>query len=356
LSFKKVKSFLLESLLRLDQEERECVDDDLLKVFKTEDKLSVFSSINSHNKNVSYQIKGVPGLALIRTSCVGIFGRFATMVSTRGVIFEHYMNNTKAVQRMSLLDKLTAIILPYYLLIAKKSREEIIIVATRWDTNYFHWTVEVIPKLLFLKEYCRQRSIKILLHENEAGFSKEWLEKIDFPSELIVWHSRAPKFYEKSYYLQFHRKQGRTHTGALDSVRNFARQHFPSGSSQQKRFYISREDASKRRVLQEYKFIPLLKAQGFEIVTLTGLSLLDQITLFRSASTIIAPHGAGLTNLIYCEPNTTVIEFLPNKNPVYCYASMCSDLNLIYNFLPCEMENEDFKISDNEMKKVLSLC
>ena len=37
----------------------------------------------------------------------------------------------------------------------------------------------------------------------------------------------------------------------------------------------------------------------------------DQILLFQSAEFIIGPHGAGLANLLFCEPGTKVIELMP---------------------------------------------
>ena len=44
--------------------------------------------------------------------------------------------------------------------------------------------------------------------------------------------------------------------------------------------------------------------------TLSGMSVRDQVRLFRDARTIVAPHGAGLTNMIYAE-HARIIELLP---------------------------------------------
>jgi capsular polysaccharide biosynthesis protein len=48
--------------------------------------------------------------------------------------------------------------------------------------------------------------------------------------------------------------------------------------------------------------------QGWETVTLTGMSTKKQIELFSSASHVISTHGAGLTNLLWCQLGTKVIE------------------------------------------------
>jgi capsular polysaccharide biosynthesis protein len=38
------------------------------------------------------------------------------------------------------------------------------------------------------------------------------------------------------------------------------------------------------------------------------LTMLNQISAFRSAEIIVAPHGAGLANLCFCRPGTKILE------------------------------------------------
>lgn len=77
-----------------------------------------------------------------------------------------------------------------------------------------------------------------------------------------------------------------------------------------RRLYISRSDASKRRLLNEAEIWPLLEEAGFEFTKLEGMDVASQIRLFSSASVIAAPHGAGLTNMIFSNA-PTVLEILP---------------------------------------------
>lgn len=46
-------------------------------------------------------------------------------------------------------------------------------------------------------------------------------------------------------------------------------------------------------------------------ITLEDLNIYDQFNLFNNASVIIGQHGAGLTNIFFCKPNTQIIEILP---------------------------------------------
>jgi capsular polysaccharide biosynthesis protein/glycosyltransferase involved in cell wall biosynthesis len=54
-----------------------------------------------------------------------------------------------------------------------------------------------------------------------------------------------------------------------------------------------------------------LQPLGFETVWLEGASVEEQIDMFQRAEFVIGAHGAGLTNLLFCEPGTKVIEFMP---------------------------------------------
>ena len=55
----------------------------------------------------------------------------------------------------------------------------------------------------------------------------------------------------------------------------------------------------------------LLSQEGFETVSLEGMSPSDQILLFQSAEFVVGAHGAGLANLLFCEHGTKVIELMP---------------------------------------------
>jgi hypothetical protein len=73
-----------------------------------------------------------------------------------------------------------------------------------------------------------------------------------------------------------------------------------------RKIFISRDDAPARKLINAEEVFMAL--QGWETVTLTGMSTKKQIELFSSASHVISTHGAGLTNLLWCQAGTKVIE------------------------------------------------
>jgi capsular polysaccharide biosynthesis protein len=91
-----------------------------------------------------------------------------------------------------------------------------------------------------------------------------------------------------------------------------------------RRVYISRAQASRRRLINENEIWPLLKKSGFERVYMEDLSFESQIQIMRETAVLVAPHGAGLTNMIFCSEGTHVVEIadlgFPNPN-FYALAS-----------------------------------
>ena len=108
-----------------------------------------------------------------------------------------------------------------------------------------------------------------------------------------------------------------------------------SGTSAPRRIYISRRKASSRSVSNDADLLALLDSHGFVEVRLEEHSLAEQIALFRQAEAIVAPHGAGLTNLVFCEPGTLVVEFIAAGYGSDLYAKLGQARQLNYHLIQC---------------------
>lgn len=73
-----------------------------------------------------------------------------------------------------------------------------------------------------------------------------------------------------------------------------------------RKIFISREDAPARQLSNTEELFMALK--GWEIINLSKLTLKEQIRTFNEASHVMATHGAGLVNTVWCPPGATVIE------------------------------------------------
>ncbi len=75
-----------------------------------------------------------------------------------------------------------------------------------------------------------------------------------------------------------------------------------------RKLYISRRDSNNRVLVNESEIRAVAESVGCTSVMLSDLSFHEQVRLFSEASLIVAPHGAGLTNIGFCRPGTTLCE------------------------------------------------
>jgi len=71
---------------------------------------------------------------------------------------------------------------------------------------------------------------------------------------------------------------------------------------------------SRRSIPNFLELVEILKHKNPRVEYLEHATLLDQIILFNTHNIIIAQHGAALTNIVFCEKNTKVIEIGPYLN------------------------------------------
>ena len=132
-------------------------------------------------------------------------------------------------------------------------------------------------------------------------------------------------------------------------ILNYLRQKFLKIKYTKKfpdKFYIDRRDAKSnhshlRKIINEKEVKEFLVTKGYSIIALSDLSFKDQINLFQNASQIVGLHGAGFANLIFCKPNTRVIE-LKSNTAGDAIKNLAIKNKLIYDDISCEPESINF--------------
>ena len=128
----------------------------------------------------------------------------------------------------------------------------------------------------------------------------------------------------------------------MRSMRSRLRSHFGSSGVGSRRIYISRDDAPRRRVVNEAEIRPVLEAHGVEVVSLSGMPFAEQVALTGSAELIIGFHGAGLTHSLFMPTGGRVLELRADGDAHNnCYFSLASALDLEYQYLLCAPTRAD---------------
>ena len=107
-------------------------------------------------------------------------------------------------------------------------------------------------------------------------------------------------------------------------LRAFFQKQVPSRrGTGRRRLYLSRAQATRRHLVNEAELLPVLEAFDVRPVQLEAYSIPEQVRLFREAEWIVAPHGAGLTNLLFAPRSVRVLEIRPvRKSGGGCYEQL----------------------------------
>ena len=116
--------------------------------------------------------------------------------------------------------------------------------------------------------------------------------------------------------------------------------------SPDRKLYISRSDARRRKILNEESLWQSLQHQGFERVELEGMNWYNQLKLFKEAALVVSNHGAGLTNIAFMAQGGRVIELKSKNNDYWCYFSLSRVIGLKYAYILCDGNNIDHRSAD----------
>jgi hypothetical protein len=86
-------------------------------------------------------------------------------------------------------------------------------------------------------------------------------------------------------------------------VKHYASDIVDSPSS----IYISRQNLSNKRIINETKIIPILEKHNINVIHPEKLSVTNQINIFKNAKLIIGAYGGGLINMMFSS-NANVLE------------------------------------------------
>lgn len=197
---------------------------------------------------------------------------------------------------------------------------------------YWHWMFDLMPRIhLLSKGGAGLAGIDhFVVNKLRVPFQGQMLARVGIPESKIITCTRETHFEARtllipSIIMTVPAKW------SCDYVRGlYLPAERPLSSNRRSRIYVSRSDARMRRVTNETELTRYLGAHGFETVTLTGLTIADQASMFADADVIVAPHGSGLTNLLFCRPGTRIIELFSATYVNPCYWALSNTVGLDY--------------------------
>ena len=235
---------------------------------------------------------------------------------------------------------------------AKKTKmPEGVLLAMPSLNNYYHWLVEILPRLRMVEEDERLRDLPLIMPKNKlAKYVYDSLKITGYFDKVNFLDDGVYQF-EKLHIPTLFSPPCRPSPLAIEWLRNhFLTETITKGK---RRIYVSRRDSAERYVSNEVEVEELLSEFGFETICPGNYSLEEQVKIFQEAEMIIGSHGAAFANLAFTPSESVFIELFRKSrgNPVY--RKLAAIRNLKYGVFVCQEDNAGQYVDINGLREVV---
>lgn len=227
------------------------------------------------------------------------------------------------------------------------------------NNNYFHFLFDAVSRIGILEKQIKnlKKIDYFYVPDIKYKYQREILQILNIYKKSITSKKNKHIYFDKVYATN-HPWQN-TNNPAKDIERIpkwliiWLRKKFIKHKSKCqifKKIYIDRSDSNfnNRKITNYEEIKQLLTLHNFKIIKLTKYKFSEQINIFENAKIIVANHGAGLTNIIFCKKNTKIIEL---RSPLTrkIYQNIGKILNLKYNYIIGKFKNKKFNDQNSEI-------
>lgn len=237
----------------------------------------------------------------------------------------------------------------------KKSLSESVLLALPWYYNYYHWMIEMLPRLRFIDQDPQLRDLPLLVPGCKTPqFIADSL-KLTHYIDRVAFIDDGVYSVDKLHIPSL--VSNPSHPSPVSIA--WLREKFLVGrhveqSSANKRIYISRKDAAIRHISNEAEVEEVLARLGFKAYCMTDYSLTEQIDIFMGAEIVVGAHGAALTNLVFAPPGAACLEMFLEGWFNNAYYHICQILQLKYGFLVCVADGKHQYIDTAKLQLLVS--
>ena len=202
-----------------------------------------------------------------------------------------------------------------------------------WTTraNYCHFVLQGMSALHVFKSLDLFREgAALLVNAVFADKADEAARLLGIDARIVVVGDRG--VIRADEYVCLEGLLHPAHWGHTDLIATFPRLKAALGLPDQAlggRLFIKRPKGN-RGFVNEADVLSLMRELDVKPVELDGMSLADQARLFSAAELVVAGHGAGLSNLVFCPPGSRVIEIHSRDYSIPTFWVMAQAMGLRY--------------------------
>jgi len=205
------------------------------------------------------------------------------------------------------------------------------------NAGYYHVLMESIPQALHALEHYPET--RLLIPRTPKKHLLNILEFLNLLNETRIVRSNYPLRVQQAVLVPRWVNSGFVPQEDIDILRKHI---LPKLKKTRKRkLYISRSKCDHRSLSNEVDLEKELKKRGFEIVFFEEMSFSQQMISVANAELIVAPHGAGLANIIAGSTGLAIIEIISPNWFNTCYAKLARQCGFDYQYVTTELNNSN---------------
>jgi hypothetical protein len=197
------------------------------------------------------------------------------------------------------------------------------------SSAYYHWLIEDFPAYLHALD--RYPKAETLISSHAPKYVSDALELLKVKPKIVSTPIQVRNliFVSKGSALQ-------AHSVDIERLIKFGQTHGESKKALSELIYISRLNQS-RYPDNEIEIQEIFVNRGFTILDLSRIDLKSQINIFKSSSLVAGTHGAGLSNLVWTNPDTILFEIMRHDQP-NCFKTIADLMNVRYEKISSNTE------------------
>jgi Glycosyltransferase 61 len=232
--------------------------------------------------------------------------------------------------------------------LARRESDHLLNLTGPWAGNWYHWLLDLLPRAALLP--LDEGDAEVLVPAKLSRAQDEGLTLAGIPPRRRRPYFGGQVTADELVFPSFVAPTGNPARWALDWLRD---RLAPAPDRRDRRLYVSRADASHRRIANEAELSAALGERGFETILASELDLEGQLRAFAGAEVVLGPHGAGMANM-FASTEATIVELHRGDAVNRCFFAQANAQRLEYWYLLCEPAGRsDLRVDVADVERTL---
>ena len=226
--------------------------------------------------------------------------------------------------------------------------------------NYWHWIFDTLPKIGIL-EKSKIKADYYLAPSLSKKYQMETLLNLKISSKKLLdgrkfRHIVCDNLLTTDHPVVFNNDPTKSILDIPIWIIEWHRNKFLSKNYSTKKLpkkiFMDREKDSSlvnRKIINNEEVKVFLEKYGFESLSLSNYSFMDQVKIFNNANFIIGLHGSGFANMLFSKPGTKVIE-IQSKNTGKLMLNLAKKCKLKYKRIIEKNESSNLSYQNSHVR------